>query len=905
MRRLLRTVATIVASSFFLLLAILPPGDLHAGTPGKRSAGKESGGDLVPALAEAARKVARVAPSPAWSTVLRAAEADLIQFVPGNRVLVGEVGIAPGMPFLPVASTAYTGAVALYDAGTGRRLWSHERAQLPPGQYSVLAVAPVILLVGTEAKRAVYTALDPETGEVRWERSFGAPYAAVPSPDGAHLIVTSGGWASRRLEAVNLASGAVLWGRSLDRSALARDRPPLLSPVGDLLVVVGSSILGLSSRTGEEVWSVPSPLGDEPAAHAAAWRREILIAGPTRIALLDAATGTPRWSRGVEGGRIRVVVPSDAAVLVWTRSPGEGNAVRDVLSGLGPENGATLWNKDEGEIRGPLVVSGGRVYFTTEPAVVCRDARTGEGVFRTEVGDAFRRWGRSEGFHHLLPDLVEMRGEAIVVARETYGLAKLSARTGALLFAREIDWKTNSRDGFNARASDLFGAYWSGQMKALERAEARFAAVMSSLLEGATTAMQRIAETSVLVAGAGAREAGTGRGASGPRSDDEATRRQVAAYDRAIASEIAAGGTLADPRYQALALGRDLSREALRQESQARVATLGAERSVLAVRASMESMMATISLCNSVMSTLDGLSAQVREANGLRKYVDLRHAVEVHRGSLQQRSYLRPFRSRDARGMIVVDLDTGARADFLYAVTDDFFKRDIGVDLPGAVESPDGARIVTQGIALDPAAYETYRVAAFRLPCPSVLSFDRAALFGRQTVEEYDVAEAAAKGDLASVRALLSAGADPDARDGRGAGALVLAARGGHVEVVRALLGAGGRLDLPDGQQNLPLAQAILQGHEAVVRALIEAGADLNAFDPHGQAPLCWAVVAGRPGVVRLLMSGGAKVERMHARLPVETVLKDAGLIRGLCTDDGCRKRFDETIALVRAARAE
>ncbi len=874
---------------------------------GPAAAKKDSGSDLVAPLASVARKVAAAAPGPAWSTILPAAEADLIQFVSASRVLVGEVGIAPGTPFLPLASAPHTGPVALYDAETGRKIWSHARPPLPPGQYSVLAVSPVILLVATEAKRAVYTALDPETGKTRWEQAFRAPYSAVPSPDGEHLVVTSGGWVTRKLSAVSIGNGSVLWERSLDPDVLSKDRPPLLTPAGSILVVAGKSVLGLEPRTGEDLWSVPSPLSGEDAVSAAAWGDGILVAGKSRVAHLDAATGAVRWSRGFEGATVRTALPSDGAALVGTRATAsdERAPVRDALSALGAGDGGILWRKDEEEIRSPLLLSGSRVSYTTESAVLCRDVSSGDTVFRTEVGGKFGRWGRSEGFRWLLPDLLEMRGDAIVVARETFGVLKVSIATGKVLFAHETDREKTSRYGFDARASDLFGAYWSGQMNTLDAAEERFRAVMSGLLEGAGAAAQAIAGTSAVVARAQAPAAGLGPGTTGPSPGDEQTRREIAAYDRAIAREIDAGRTLADPKYQALAAGRGLARESLGQASQARIAVLGAEKAQVSVLASMDSMMATIEFCTSVMSFLDGLSSSIREAAGLRKYVDLRHSVELHRSSIQQRFYTRPFEQREARGTTVVDLITGERTDFLFSVQDDFFVREIGVDLPRAAEAPGGTRIVTRGIALDPAAYETYKVGLFKLPRPSLLAFDVETLLRTPPVAEFDLVEAAASGDLASVRTLLAAGASPETRDDQGNGAMVRAAKGGHAEVVRALLAAGARLDVPDGKNNLPFGQAILDGQAGVVAVLLEAGADIAAFDPHGQAPLCWAVVSGRPDVVRALLARGADVRRMHATHPPDVILKDANLIRGLCADDACRARFDETIALVREALGE
>lgn len=865
----------------------------------------DPGADKIPKLADAARRLSPSGPKPLWSTTIRAPETDILQFVSENRILVGEVRIESGMAILPLATTPSTGPIALYDGDSGRQVWSRPRLPLPPGQYSVVAVSPVILILGTDAKKAVFTALDPETGAIRWEQTFSAPYGAVPSPDGEHLVVTSGGWLSRKLAAVSIRSGGILWERTMDRDRMPKDRPPLLTPAGDLLLVAGKSILALSPATGTDIWNVPSPFSGEEIVSASEWGEGILVAGKTRVALLDAGTGAVRWSRPGGEGVIRAALPAEGAGLLWIRTPGG----RDRLAALSPKDGSTRWKKDlEERIRSPLLLSGRRVYYTVDRAVVAQELDGGKAAFRTVVPG----WGTADLPDIWLPDLLEFRGGALVVARETFGVAKVEAGTGKLLFARGIPYETTHRTMFKSRASDLFGAYWSGKMKDLERVEKKFKTVMSDLQEGVAASAQGDAGTAALIARAGA---STPRGPSGAGSgssfEREQALREVKSYDSAISREIRAGKTLADPKYSALYAGRNLARESARQESQARVSVLGAERAVIATRASMNQMMATINLCNSVMGVLDSMGAAIRESEGLKRYVDLRHAVEIHRRSLQERHYLRPDQSGEAQGMIVVDLETGDRADVLFGVYNRDMAKDFGVDLPLIAESPRGDRLVTKGITLDPAGYESYSLSPFLFPYPSLLSIDARGLSRWKipldesgTARSRTLVEASGMGDLAAVREFLKAGASPESRDSSGNSALVLAASRGYEEVVRLLLRSGARYDLPDGQNNLPLYRAVVEGREAAVDVLLREGADIHG-NHLGTTPLGWSVVNGRPGVVGLLLSRGADPRKLDTKHPPEAVLKDANLIKGLCTDAVCRSRFDEATDLIRKAWAK
>ena len=157
------------------------------------------------------------------------------------------------------------------------------------------------------------------------------------------------------------------------------------------------------------------------------------------------------------------------------------------------------------------------------------------------------------------------------------------------------------------------------------------------------------------------------------------------------------------------------------------------------------------------------------------------------------------------------------------------------------------------------------------------------------------VADAAMRGDVAAVRALLAEGADVNAPQGDGmtalhwashngdaslvgilidAGAdvgagtrigqytpLHLAAQGGAGEVVEMLLGAGADpLARTRGAgAAAPLHFAAASGNVRAVEALVAAGADVNAAEEAwGQTPLIFAASKGRTGAVRALLAAGA-----------------------------------------------
>jgi ankyrin repeat protein len=74
---------------------------------------------------------------------------------------------------------------------------------------------------------------------------------------------------------------------------------------------------------------------------------------------------------------------------------------------------------------------------------------------------------------------------------------------------------------------------------------------------------------------------------------------------------------------------------------------------------------------------------------------------------------------------------------------------------------------------------------------------------------------------------------------------LMYAARDGRLDTVRMLLDAGAEIDARDANDITPLISAITNNHPGVARYLIERGADIKAVDWYGRTPL-WAAVETR-----------------------------------------------------------
>ena len=122
------------------------------------------------------------------------------------------------------------------------------------------------------------------------------------------------------------------------------------------------------------------------------------------------------------------------------------------------------------------------------------------------------------------------------------------------------------------------------------------------------------------------------------------------------------------------------------------------------------------------------------------------------------------------------------------------------------------------------------------------------------------VADAAMRGDGATVRALVATGADVNVSQGDGMTALHWAANRGDSSLAVVLLRAKARLTATTRIGGYtPLHVASQSGATGVVRALLAAKADARATTTDGATPLHLAAVAGVPGTITALRSDVAR----------------------------------------------
>jgi uncharacterized protein len=134
-----------------------------------------------------------------------------------------------------------------------------------------------------------------------------------------------------------------------------------------------------------------------------------------------------------------------------------------------------------------------------------------------------------------------------------------------------------------------------------------------------------------------------------------------------------------------------------------------------------------------------------------------------------------------------------------------------------------------------------------------------ALLSAASTLPSSPIADAAMKGDLAKVRALVAEGASVNVAQGDGMTALHWAAERGDPAMTELLLRAHANVKAVTRIGGYtPLHIASKSGNAAVVIALLKAGSDVNALTGGGATALHLAAGAGNPDAVGALLEKGA-----------------------------------------------
>lgn len=232
------------------------------------------------------------------------------------------------------------------DTQDGPRSWGREAR----GETPFLDLAPEVELALVGVDRTV-VALDLETGQVHWNRTFPSPPSgiALAEAGGDRVLVTA---ANRTGQALSPSNGSVRWTTSMPRLVVAG---PVAGDGRTYLGIRGGDIRGLHTANGSLVWAhpVPGPLRGLVGPFDLA--QGCVVSGCPGQGLLVAHTGVGFQAIEVGSGVVWMhdVAFDDLPVGPWV----EGEAVyipswSGVLRKVDLASGDTRWTADLSEVIG-------------------------------------------------------------------------------------------------------------------------------------------------------------------------------------------------------------------------------------------------------------------------------------------------------------------------------------------------------------------------------------------------------------------------------------------------------------------------------------------------------------------------------------------------------------------------
>ncbi len=140
-----------------------------------------------------------------------------------------------------------------------------------------------------------------------------------------------------------------------------------------------------------------------------------------------------------------------------------------------------------------------------------------------------------------------------------------------------------------------------------------------------------------------------------------------------------------------------------------------------------------------------------------------------------------------------------------------------------------------------------------------------ASLAPAQSGETDMLLDAAADGDVDTVRRLVKSGEAIDARDGAKRTALLIATRANQAEAARLLIDAGADINAKDAIQDTPFLYAAAEGRNDILRHILSTGkANLRDTNRYGGVALIPAAHHGHVETVQMLLATAIDVNHVN-----------------------------------------
>ncbi|MCL9812294.1 PQQ-binding-like beta-propeller repeat protein [Natranaeroarchaeum aerophilus] len=258
-----------------------------------------------------------------------------------DATLTGDPMVANSLVY---HSTPESETITAFEAATGDRIAT---ALTGATNGSPLYIAHNVGLVfEANGTGGIVRAIDIETGEEQWQESFSTHIAPMANYANGRFYV--GTLFGGELYALDEQNGTVLW-----TYETADTTPGAPAADGNLVVVTtGELLVGLSTATGERLWSVR--LDGEPAADPVLVSGTVLVGDDAGTVHAFDRSGTPKWHRTVSNRAVYSLAVEASTVYAGTTAG---------VWGLDLDSGEHLVTAHENNAAEGITAAGDRLYI--------------------------------------------------------------------------------------------------------------------------------------------------------------------------------------------------------------------------------------------------------------------------------------------------------------------------------------------------------------------------------------------------------------------------------------------------------------------------------------------------------------------------------------------------------------
>ncbi len=751
-----------------------------------------------------AQKLKEDQPSTEWESIFPYESTDFIRYMDKNRVLIGtiEISSALGIPRHK--------EIMLYDANTGKTIWKTERKAFTRGSYTVLATQPLILITGSDKKNLDFFALDPLSGQLKWEQTFKTPATFALSENSNKAFILSSEGSGRKIQSVDAGTGNILWTGDLSGEFFTKDKEDKgvqLIADGSDIFVKGRKLVKVSGKDGKRLWAVEDESLKSKETEVVNLNEGILLWNRDAMVLLDKSSGKRKWkNKAKKGGTKLVACPKGKIFRILGTTTGHD----DRIESIHPKTGKLRWNKKAGgTIVSPIVTQKGTLLYTTGDNLIGLRVSNGKRRFKTPLPKKFVPGSPAKAEYVGQPDILYPRSGKVFISREMSGIVAFSLKNGKRIWNQENFQLRNDPYSADTRYQLMLASMamhgYGQQSKPPSNGSYSYT---SGTPNTSLNAQQRSLEFTK------------------QRADRTLDNKNATRSERKSAHE-----------SKLLATSLDIANT----ETQIAVEKLRNAQNIFNAAVGLN------------MAIAKGLKDEAVQGLISRAMMEIKSSHYMRNRRFLGDYYVRPFLD-EGRGVTIVDLNTGKRSDLFFSPSIPVLLQ-FGIDMQNFAIDPEGKQLLTVGVGLDPDKYEAHVKWKWRMPKPSLLSYNLSTLkFSKENILKkrlYDnmvkefgpnsLPGFAASGQIAIVERLLAGGMDVDAKYPYGGQtALIMATLAAQAEVVKILLDASANVNVKDDHGKAALfyskneemhksmgktSKADVEKYKEIHRMLVKAGA--------------------------------------------------------------------------------